>query len=290
MTVCGPGVNTLGCWSDEKLQKDRKTPYVLISSIWWQANGHRKFPFPFRESFQSDLEKNLRKLSWAKNDPYCLGIFMGNELEWPDRIGPTIENLPPEHPTKKWALRELKKLGKPTTPAKLNDLESLYLPFVRSFFSKCKREFEKELPGTLYLGCRTHRGPSVLGRGALGSVGVFPVNDSRVRSWQVPEDTDIPIISSEFHFGAVDRGVPSKDCRVPGTSGKEPCPSLTTSPPHWPILVSWVCIGFSGSISPPLDGRTGRTINADSLMSPAGLTPNLPRWSRSRPRECTPPE
>ena len=210
------GLNTLGCWSDDKLQKDRKTPYVLISSIWWQANGHRKFPSPFRESFQSDLEKNLRKLSWAKNDPYCLGIFMGNELEWPDRIGPTIENLPPEHPTKKWALRELKKLGKPTTPAKLNDLESLYLPFVRSFFSKCKRAVEKELPGTLYLGCRTHRGPNVLGRGALGSVDVFSVNvyDSRVRSWQVPEDTDIPIISSEFHFGAVDRGVPS-----PGLSG-----------------------------------------------------------------------
>ena len=40
------------------------------------------------------------------------------------------------------------------------------------------------------------------------------VYDSRVRSWQVPKDADIPIISSEFHFGAVDRGVPS-----PGLSG-----------------------------------------------------------------------
>jgi len=30
-----------------------------------------------------------------------------------------------------------------------------------------------------------------------------------VRSWQVPDDVDIPIMAGEFHFGAVDRGVPS---------------------------------------------------------------------------------
>ena len=210
------GLNTLACWSDEKLQKDRKTPYTLISSIWWQSSGHRKFPSPFRADFQSDLEKNLRKLSWAKNDPFCLGIFMGNELEWPDRIGETIQKLPEDHPTKIWAVNELKKRGKNNSPAKVKDLDELYLPFVKAFFQKCKAAIDKELPGTLFLGCRTHRGPNVLGRGALGSVDVFSVNvyDSRVRSWQVPVDADIPILSSEFHFGAVDRGVPS-----PGLSG-----------------------------------------------------------------------
>ncbi|HAU60558.1 MAG TPA: hypothetical protein DCW45_09375, partial [Opitutae bacterium] len=87
------GVNTLGCWSDESLQKDQKTSYTLISSIWWQQNGHRKFPSPFRENFQRDLEESLRKLAWAKEDPFCLGIFIGNELEWPDRIGETIQKL-----------------------------------------------------------------------------------------------------------------------------------------------------------------------------------------------------
>ena len=210
------GLNTLGCWSDEKLQKDRKTPYLLISSIWWQASGHKKFPSPFRSDFQSDIKENLKKLSWAKNDPYCLGIFLGNELEWPDRIGETISKMNPEHPTKIWALAELKKRGKSASPAQIQDLDALYLPFVKTFFQKCKKAIEEELPNTLFLGCRTHRGPNVLGRGALGSVDVFSVNvyDSRVRSWQIPNDADIPIMSSEFHFGAVDRGVPS-----PGLSG-----------------------------------------------------------------------
>ena len=210
------GVNTLGCWSDESLQKDQKTPYTLISSIWWQQNGHRKFPSPFRENFQRDLEESLRKLAWAKEDPFCLGIFIGNELEWPDRIGETIQKLHANHPTKIWALKELKKQGKSHSPAQVKDLDLLYLPFLQAFFQKCKAAIEQELPNTLFLGCRTHRGPSVLGKAALGSVDVFSVNvyDSRVRSWQVPEDADVPILASEFHFGAVDRGVPS-----PGLSG-----------------------------------------------------------------------
>ena len=210
------GLNTLACWSDEELQKDRKTPYVLMSSIWWQASGHRKFPSPFRPDFQSDVEENLKKLSWAKDDPYLLGIFIGNELEWPDQIGEKILSMPAGHPTREWAFMELKKKKKPTNPAEIRDLNELYLPFVQAFFSKCKEAIEKVLPNTLFLGCRTHRGPNVLGRGALGKVDVFSVNvyDSRVRSWQVPEDADIPIIASEFHFGAVERGVPS-----PGLSG-----------------------------------------------------------------------
>ena len=210
------GVNTLGCWSDDALQKDRKTPYSLISSIWWQQSGHRKFPSPFRKNFQEDLEKSLKKLSWSKGDPFCMGIFIGNELEWPDKIGQIIQNLPADSPTKRWAVSELEKLGKSTNPLLIKDLDGLYLPFARAFFEKCKAAINKVLPETLYLGCRTHRGPSVLGEAALGLVDVFSVNvyDSRVRSWQLPQNLDIPILASEFHFGAVDRGVPS-----PGLSG-----------------------------------------------------------------------
>ena len=85
---------------------------------------------------------------------------MGNELEWPDRIGETIEKLPEDHPTKIWAVNELKKRGKNNSPAKVKDLDELYLPFVKAFFQKCKAAIEKELPGTL--SCRTHRGPNVL--------------------------------------------------------------------------------------------------------------------------------
>ncbi|NDH93487.1 MAG: hypothetical protein EBZ13_02910, partial [Planctomycetia bacterium] len=147
-----------------------------------------------------------------------------------------VLELPDDDSTKQWVIEQLKQKYKnlaalnaawqtslPTwlaavrpgpkhqQAAAAKDLEPLYLPYAREFFRKSKEAIEQVLPGTLFLGCRCHRGPNVLGRAAVGFADVFSVNvyDSQVRSWQVPEDTDIPVISSEFHFGAVDRGVPS---------------------------------------------------------------------------------
>ena len=93
---------------------------------------------------------------------------------------------------------------------------------LQEFFRKSKEAIEKSLPGTLFLGCRCHRGPNVLGRAAVGHADVFSVNvyDHEVRSWQVPDNADIPIIASEFHTSAADRGIPSPALLLYGsTSG-----------------------------------------------------------------------
>lgn len=230
------GLNTLASWSDVTLAKDKRTPYTLISSIWWRESGHRKFPSPFRPDFENDLRAALKNIAWAKDDPYCLGIFVGNELDWPDRFAPKVFDMPRNEPTKQWVLDRLKKKyakvadlnaawktnfaqwdqvlqtkPNPIPRAAFGDIEPLYLEFTTAFFSKCKAAINDVLPNKLYLGCRTHRGPNVLGRGAAGHVDAFSVNvyDSRVRSWQVPGNVDIPILAGEFHFGAADRGVPS---------------------------------------------------------------------------------
>lgn len=232
------GLNTFGAWTDQDLQKDSRTPYTLVASIWWQSSGHRKFPSPFRPDFEDDLRKALQNHAWAKDDPFLLGVFIGNELEWPDRLTPKVFEMPESDYTKSWVRDRLKQkyisldalndawktehvdwnkvLTKPIPKAAGKDIEPFYLDFTTAFFSRCKKALNAELPNKLYLGCRTHRGPNVLGRGAAGHVDAFSVNvyDSRVRSWQVPGDVDIPILAGEFHFGAVDRGVPS-----PGLSG-----------------------------------------------------------------------
>ena len=155
-------------------------------------------------------------------------------------------------------------------------MDELYLPFVKAFFQKCKAAIEKELPGTLFLGCRTHRGPNVLGRGALGSVDVFSVNvyDSRVRSWQVPADADIPILSSEFHFGAVDRGVPS-----PGLSGSWDQRQRALSFAHYlaSALADLGSLAYTGSsgLTNLQAEKIVKTINVVSLMSQEKLMLNL---------------
>jgi arylsulfatase A-like enzyme len=228
------GLNTLAAWSSTEIRQDKKTPYTLLASIWWLTG--KKTPSPFRDDYVKDLCKALENSAWAKDDPYCLGIFIGNEFEWPDRFSQLVFELQDGDTTKDWVVRQIRQKyasldqlnkawdtsfsswdqilqhGDTTHHASAaQDIDPLYFEFAREFFRKSKQAIEQSLPGTLFLGCRCHRGPNVLGRAAVGHADVFSVNvyDHEVRSWQVPDNADIPIIASEFHIGSSDRGVPS---------------------------------------------------------------------------------
>jgi hypothetical protein len=235
------GMNTLGAWSDETLQRDGRTPYTLIASPGWLPSSKPLPAEPFKEGFEDDVVKTLQKFDWAKDDPFCLGIFIGNELAWPDQFTPAVLQLEETDPTKQWVLSMLQKkystleelnaswksaftdwkqvlAGKLDTLPKAasTDIEPLYLDFTTAYFSKCKAGIKKALPNKLYLGCRTHRGPAVIGQAAVGHVDVFSVNcyEYNARPSQIPATVDMPVIIGEFHFCAVDRGIPS-----PGLQG-----------------------------------------------------------------------
>ena len=55
-----------------------------------------------------------------------------------------------------------------------------------------------------------------LGRAAKGLVDVFSVNcyEAAVGAHQLPAEVDMPYLVSEFHFGAINRGVPSPGLRA----------------------------------------------------------------------------
>ena len=101
------GLNTLAAWSSTEIRQDRKTPYTLLASIWWLTG--KKTPSPFRDDYVEDLCKALENSKWAKNDPYCLGIFIGNEFEWPDRFSQLVFELPDDDTTKQWVQSQLRK-------------------------------------------------------------------------------------------------------------------------------------------------------------------------------------
>lgn len=238
------GLNSLGSWADQALQRDRRTPYTLMSSPWWRTGDQAKsaFPEPFAPTFTDEVVTSLQPHRWAKDDPFCLGVFLGNELDWPDRFTAMVFELPADSTTKTWVLHHLQRhyatiadlnAAWQTThrawtdvlahlpedkipPVAWQDIEPLYLDFATAFFKQCKAAVEQVLPATLYLGCRTHRGPGLLGKAALGHVDVFSMNvyEPEVRTNQVPPEIDLPLLIGEFHFGAVDRGVSS-----PGLAG-----------------------------------------------------------------------
>lgn len=69
------GMNTLGNWSDEAVYGQGKTPYVVAVHF----GGARKDPGELRKNIQARLEKEAKKNG---NDPWCIGYFVDNELNW----------------------------------------------------------------------------------------------------------------------------------------------------------------------------------------------------------------
>lgn len=238
------GVNTMAAWSDEGLMRDHRTPYTLTAGIWWpiwKAEGHDHMPEPFDPSFEENVRKSLADLAWAKDDPWCLGVFIDNELDWPDDFGVQVLKAPSWQPTKKWAAGQMReKYGDiaalnaawktsytnwdaiaqrtdvPATSAMRGDFDALYAKYARAYFAACRKALDEALPGRLYLGCRAHRGPAVVGRAAAGLVDVFSVNSYELMpnaQHILPRDVDLPVIASEYHFGAPDRGVPGVGLR-----------------------------------------------------------------------------
>jgi hypothetical protein len=83
------GFNTIGNWSDHSLYRNGHVPYVATLSI---GGRHRrlssgsdywgKIHDPFDAEFAHSVDEAIRPVAGIRNDPWCLGIFVDNELSW----------------------------------------------------------------------------------------------------------------------------------------------------------------------------------------------------------------
>lgn len=172
------GMNTIGNWSDDKvsLKQPHRTPYTL-AAYYGGPKLKNGFPDVSNPGFRTALAGALADLAskGADKDPYCMGVFIDNEL----------------HP---WTDDE---------------------KTAETYFSICREEMRKTLPNLLYLGCRFDfhdfpaEGPKVPVRMAAKYCDVVSFNHYRYTAGELrlPEGAeDTPIIIGEFHFGALDRG------------------------------------------------------------------------------------
>ncbi len=84
------GFNTIGNWSDLRLVRNGKVPYVATVTI--SGNHARvgsgsdywgKMHDPFDPSFSASVRNSLRGVvPQVKGDAWCLGYFVDNELSW----------------------------------------------------------------------------------------------------------------------------------------------------------------------------------------------------------------
>ncbi len=179
------GFNTLGNWSAHDICRMRQHPYVvnlpLPSGLPRLAKGG--FYDVFDPAFEPGMQKIFSKeFDCCKNDPWCIGIFIGNELRFSNRkrsLGTDALTASPQTAAKKELFRDLQK--KYTSIASLNrawktrftdwkelmqlrelpagnawkkDIDDFFEKSVRRFFAVSKAVIKSNSPNTLYLGSR----------------------------------------------------------------------------------------------------------------------------------------
>ncbi len=173
------GLNTIGNWNHHYICDLRRTPYCLcidfssktVSPSWDGKKAHgRAVPDVDSPKFAADLAAQAEK--WAarmKDDPWCLGVFVDNELGW-DGCG--------------------EKAGE----------------MAEKYYSTVRAVLKKALPNHLYLGSRIHNDfgeiPAVWVAASRHCDVVSNNHYDFLPSYDLPDGAeDKPILIGEFHFG-----------------------------------------------------------------------------------------
>lgn len=236
------GMNTLAIASDPELCRQGKTPYT--ETVWVRdtrkleaSKGYwGKFHDVFDPGFRSALRDALARHTHAAADPWCIGFFIENELSWGADASLALATLagPADQPAKHVFIEDL--YAKYTTIDALNaqwdtnhaswdalrqctqppdstmawdDLIDFYTKTVETYFATVYEEMKAVAPDTMYLGCRLAWAISdIVTRTAARYADVLSFNKYQpdVAEVGLPEGVDKPMVISEFHFGALDRG------------------------------------------------------------------------------------
>jgi hypothetical protein len=193
------GFNTVGNWSDWQLYSNRQVPYVATASIEGDharlssgSDYWAKMHYPFDPRFAESVTRSLREIiARVKDNPWCLGYFVDNELSWggydgdeKERYGlayGALKAAATASPAKRAFLAQLKakyaaveKLnaawgmrltsweamqasfnpeGAPNAAMK-SDMGAFIKSLAREYFRTIRDTLRKSDPHHLYLGCR----------------------------------------------------------------------------------------------------------------------------------------
>ncbi len=241
------GLNTLAAWTEEQTYLMRKNPYTVIIHPWSDRITNRT-PDPFDESFRANLRSVLENQSEITgSDPWCIGYFIDNEIEWlcpKDMLSQVltsdrglnakkvlVEDLRKKHGTieklnEAWAaefssFQAILENSEPIDIAKASeDASAFYEKLLETYYRICKEEMQRTVPDKLYLGSRFHKHNDYILAAADKYCDVVSYNPYYfcMEHFSLPS-VDKPIMSTEFHFGALDRGMLSTGLK--GASDQE---------------------------------------------------------------------
>jgi len=235
--------NTVGNWSEWEYAQKAGFPYVIPMNFNPSRvrEIYRDFPDVFDSGFMADADEYALLLKEVSDDPALIGYFMMNEPQWafssePPAVGMMFNT--PECETRKalvefirskyrtdaalsdsWKVRtgfDAISSGAWKTPfseSALGDLKEFSSIMVEKYFTTLSEACRKIDPNHLNLGIRYAGVPPDWVVKGMKSFDVFSTNSY---SDKVPREfTDkinnllgIPTIIGEWHFGALDVGLP----------------------------------------------------------------------------------
>ncbi len=237
------GLNTIANSSDKDICRMSKTPYIErieinqspvlhgTSGIWW------KFRDPFDPEFANEIRRKLTEAKPQLDDPWCVGYFVDNELNWGDDkyLARCAVKAPADEEAKQALVEYFKKIYKRIYKLNLTwetdfvdwedllhnrgdvpkaaneDLKEFNEQIIRKYFSTIHSIFKEIAPDKLYMGCRfAGANDQVVKIGSeycdLMSWNSYRMDLSDFMAYAYSY-LDKPIIIGEFHFGALDRGM-----------------------------------------------------------------------------------
>jgi len=234
------GLNTIANWSFSGIYLQKKTPYT--ATFWYSSpnlkDNKMKFPDVFNPEFAKVIDQRVKE--WLKDthdDPWCIGYFVDNEMEWggDDALGRNTLLSPAKQAAKQKLMSFLQERypdiaalngawgttfadwdefaadtkSKPNTDKAAKDLVDFTGLTADTYFRTIKETIKKYAPNRLYLGCRCVGGSSNIIEAAVKYCDVVSYNRycASVRDITLPDKRDAPVIIGEFHFGGLDRGL-----------------------------------------------------------------------------------
>lgn len=232
MKYCG--LNTIGAWSDNAITEKKQVPYTVMLHYEY-AFAAEKLPDPFNPETRAGLRKAIEEYPVDfKNDPWCLGAFVNNELHWDNSAkhmvagilsyaeeGTEVKKVFFQWLEKKYKTVEafnaawktdfqtLENLLGVNDNALFNnadpkDCDALAFLMADAFFGMVKEELRRYSPNVLFLGGRMNSGSPPVIRGAAKHVDVISAN---IYSYKPNTghfgNAGKPVLISEFHFANV---------------------------------------------------------------------------------------
>ncbi|HAQ19167.1 MAG TPA: hypothetical protein DCR40_08045 [Prolixibacteraceae bacterium] len=233
------GFNTIGNWSDSEIYLQRKTPYVLTIN----SKKTSLIADPYLPEYKEDLLELLSAKREELDDPWCIGVFIDNELKWGVKWAPKIAEqiqIAPEDQPAKIAFRNML-IKKYINIAALNkawdtgfadwneiltnrqaiagaasDIKEFMTEFTTLYHSVCRNAVKELAPGLLYMGSRMdfHLCPedtslNYIIKIAAAYCDVVSFNRYRYTCAELipPDGGDYPVIIGEYHFGSLETGL-----------------------------------------------------------------------------------